>query len=109
MFPLLLVQKGYACSAACECDAEKQTVYHVVLQCPIHRPPHGLHGLAVLDDENRMAVQHLPRDLVRPSSGYEELAQKKHGMKFPLSVLWEHSCFLTCTYVGLHSESFLHV
>jgi len=20
-------------------------------QCPIHRPPHGLHGLTVLDDE----------------------------------------------------------
>jgi len=39
-----------ASSAACECGAE-QTVDHVVLQCPIHRPPHGLHGLTVLDDE----------------------------------------------------------
>jgi len=37
--------------AACECGAEEQTVDHVVLQCPIHRPPHGLHGLTVLDDE----------------------------------------------------------
>ena len=37
-------------SAACECGAEEQTVEHVVL-CPIHRPPHELHGLAVLDDE----------------------------------------------------------
>jgi len=26
-------------------------VDHVVLQCPIQRPPHGLHGLTVLDDE----------------------------------------------------------
>jgi len=26
-------------------------VDHVVLQCPIHRPPHGLHGLTVMDDE----------------------------------------------------------
>ena len=70
MFPLLLVQMGYmASSAACECGAEEQTVDHVVLQCPIHRPPHGLHGLTVLDDENRMAAQHLPRGLVRPSSG----------------------------------------
>jgi len=25
-----------------------------------------------------MAAQHLPRDLVRPSSGYEELTQKKN-------------------------------
>jgi len=35
-------------SAACECGAEEQTVNHVVLQCAIHRP---LHGLTVLDDE----------------------------------------------------------
>ena len=39
-----------ASSAACECGTE-QTVDHVVLQCPIYRPPHGLHGLMVLDDE----------------------------------------------------------
>jgi len=41
---------GMASSAACECGAEKQTVDRVVLPCPIHRPPHGLHGLTVLDD-----------------------------------------------------------
>jgi len=35
---------------ACKCGAE-QTVDHVVLHCPIHRRPHGLHGLTVLDDE----------------------------------------------------------
>jgi len=39
-----------ASSAACECGAE-QTVDHVVLQCPIHRP-HGMHVLTVLDDES---------------------------------------------------------
>ena len=49
-FPLLPVQMGMASSAACEFGAE-QTVDHVVLQCPIHRHPHGLHGLTVLDDE----------------------------------------------------------
>jgi len=38
-------------SAACECDAEEQTVGHVVLQCSIHRPPHELHGLTFPDDE----------------------------------------------------------
>ena len=42
---------GMASSAACVCGAEEQTVDHVVLQCPIHRPPRGLHGLMVLDDE----------------------------------------------------------
>jgi len=40
-----------AAFAACECDEEEQTVDHVVLQCPIHRPPHGLYGLTVLDDK----------------------------------------------------------
>jgi len=38
-------------SAACECGVEEQTVNHVVLQFSIYRPPHGLHGLTVLDDE----------------------------------------------------------
>jgi len=28
-----------------------KTVDHVVFQCPIHRPPHGLHGLTVLNNE----------------------------------------------------------
>ena len=40
-----------ASSAACECGADEQTADHVVLQCPIHRPHHGLYGLTVLDDE----------------------------------------------------------
>jgi len=38
-------------SATCECGAEEQTVDHVVLVRPIHQPPHGLHGLTVLDNE----------------------------------------------------------
>jgi len=40
-----------ASSAACECGAKEQTVDHIVLQCLIYRPSHGLHGLTVLDDE----------------------------------------------------------
>jgi len=50
-FRSCLYKWGMVPSAACECGAEEQTVDHVVLQCPIHRPPHGLHSLAVLDDE----------------------------------------------------------
>ena len=50
-FRSCLYKWGMASSAACECGAEEQTVDHVVLQCPIHRLPHGLHGLTVLDDE----------------------------------------------------------
>jgi len=49
-FHSCLYKWGMASSAACECGAE-QTVDHVVLQCPIHQLPHGLHGLTVLDDE----------------------------------------------------------
>jgi len=48
-FRSCLYESDMASSAACECGAEEQTVDHVVLQCPIHRPPHGLHGLMVLD------------------------------------------------------------
>jgi len=50
-FRSCLYKWGMASSAVCECGAEEQTVDHVVLQCPIHRPPHGLHGLTVMDDE----------------------------------------------------------
>ena len=49
-FRSCLYKWGMASSAACECGAEEQTVDHVVLQCPTHRPPHGLHGLTFLDD-----------------------------------------------------------
>jgi len=49
--PKILNKWGIVPSAACECGAEEQTVDHVVLQCPIHRFPHKLHGVTVLDDE----------------------------------------------------------
>ena len=57
---------GFLCSLWAWCRRTK-TIDHVVLQCLIHQPPHGLHDLMVLD--NWIAVQHLPQDLVRPSSG----------------------------------------
>jgi len=46
----MLVQMKYSLLCGL-CGAEEQIVDHVVLQCPILRPPHGLDGLAVLDDE----------------------------------------------------------
>jgi len=49
-FRSCLYKWGMASSEACECGTEEQTVDHVVLHCPIHRP-HGLHGLTVLDNE----------------------------------------------------------
>jgi len=50
-FRSCLQKWGVASSAACECGAEEQAVGYVVLQCPIHRPPHGLYSLTFLDDE----------------------------------------------------------
>ena len=50
-FRTCLYKWAMASSAACECGTEEQTVDHLVLQCAIHRSPHGLHGLTVLDDE----------------------------------------------------------
>jgi len=50
-FHSCLYKWGMASSAVCECGAKEQTVDDVVLQCPIHRPPHGLHSLTVLNDE----------------------------------------------------------
>jgi len=50
-FRSCLYKWSMASSAACECGAEEQTVDHVVHHFPVHRPPHGLHGLTVLDDE----------------------------------------------------------
>jgi len=44
-FCFCLHKWGMAASAACEGDAEDQIVECVVFPYPIHRPPHGLHGL----------------------------------------------------------------
>jgi len=74
-FPSCLYKWDAAPYAGRECGAEKQTVDHVILHCPIHQQPHGVHSPDSPGRcENWMAVKHLPRDLVRPSSG-EELAQ----------------------------------
>jgi len=43
-----LPSENVLCVAVCGC---RPTVDHVLLQCPIHWPPCGLHGLTVLDDE----------------------------------------------------------
>jgi len=70
-FSLLPTQMGMTPSAACECAAE-QTVHHVVLQCPIHRPPHGL---TVLDGETIEGCSTPTPRSMRPRSGLKELAQ----------------------------------
>ena len=68
-FRSCLYKWGMAPSAACECGAEDQTVDEVVLQCPIHRPPWSAWPDGSGWRDNRMAAQHLPRDLVRSSTG----------------------------------------
>ena len=44
---------GLAPSPNCECGASEQTADHVLTACPIHRTPHEVRGLTVLDDETR--------------------------------------------------------
>jgi len=63
-FRSCLHKRSMAASATCEWR-------HVFFQCPIRRPPHRSHGWW----DNPLAAQHVPRDLVQPSSGLKELAQ----------------------------------
>ena len=44
---------GLAPSPNYECGASEQTADHVLTACPIHRAPHGVRGLTVLNDETR--------------------------------------------------------
>jgi len=84
-FHSYLYKWGVSSSAACECGAEEQTVDHVVLQCPIQRPPRGLHGLTVLDDET---IERLLNTCPRSSAAkqwLEKMAQKKKNALVPPS------------------------
>ena len=31
------------------CGADQQTVNHIIMECPLYRPPNGLHGLIDVD------------------------------------------------------------
>ena len=44
---------GLAPSPNYECGTAEQTADHVLIACPIHRPPHGARDLTVLDDKTR--------------------------------------------------------
>ena len=67
---------GTAPSVACECGAEEQAVGHLVLHCPIHRPPYEVHGLTFWMTRQWNGCSEPAPYLVRPSSGLQELAQK---------------------------------
>jgi len=76
----------------------QQTVNHVVLHCPIHRPHYGVNGLTVLDDQMiAWLLNTYSRDLVWPSSRYELAQTMKKRRQFPLGhtvgllqLLWTH-------------------
>jgi len=70
-------------SAACECFAEEQTVDHVVFQCPIHRLPHGLHGLTLLDAETMEWLLNTCPTYSVAKQWFEELAHKMKKMCVP--------------------------
>ena len=85
-FRFCLYKWGMVFSAACGCDAE-QTDDHVVLQCPIHRPPHGLHGLTVLDDTIEWLLNICPV-IVRPSRPSNNWLKRN---AFGVRCLWRHN------------------
>ena len=65
-----------ASSVVCECGAEEQTVGHVVLQCPVHQPPDGLHDLTVLDDETiKWLINAFPEIQCRQAVDLSAIAQ----------------------------------
>jgi len=70
-----------AFSSACECGAEEQTVDQVLLQCPIYRTPHGLHGLMFLDDETTAWLLNTCPEIEAAKQWIkEELTQTKEEM-----------------------------
>ena len=44
---------GLAPTSKCECGTAEQTAEHIILTCPVHRAPTGIHGLTVLDVDTR--------------------------------------------------------
>ena len=40
---------GLSKSPACDCGADQQTANHIITECPLNRPPNGLHGLIDVD------------------------------------------------------------
>jgi len=81
-FRSCLYKWSMSSSAACECGAEEQTVDHVVLQCPTHRPPCGLHGLTVLDDETIEWLLNICPRSNAAKQWFEQLAQKNKNQLF---------------------------
>ena len=86
-------------SAACECGAQEQTVDHVFLQCPIHRPPHGAHDLTVRPASrggNRANVPP-PRNFQKHILRYNILLQsvchpEKYQLVAAMLTVLEYSC-----------------
>ena len=89
-----------ASSAACECHEAEQTVDHI--GTPMSNP--SISSWTAWPDgsgrwDNRVAAQHLPWDLVRPSRGCKELVQKNLLCKIRwLFCTW---CFATKIYTNL--------
>ena len=78
MFPLLFAQMGYGLLCALWVWHRRTNRWRC---CPPMSNPSSSPWTAWPDGsgrwDNRMAAQHPPRDLVQPSSGYEELSHKK--------------------------------
>ena len=58
-----MLKWGLAPSLNCECGASQQTADHVLTACPIHRAPHGVRSLTVLDDETRCWLNNITANI----------------------------------------------
>ena len=58
-----MLRWGLSTNDSCECGAE-QTADHITSgRCPIYRPPEGINGLIVLDDETRAWLENNTLDV----------------------------------------------
>jgi len=81
-FRSCLHKQGIAPSVACECGTEEQAIDHVVLHCTIHRPPHVVHGLTVLDDDTIKWLLNTRSQLALQSAKQNKALSKAHFRGF---------------------------
>jgi len=98
-FRSFLYKWGMVSSSDCKCGAEEQTVDYVILQCPIHRPPHGLHGLTVLDDETTEWLLNICPESRATKQWFEQLGQNKKKQAnlkhFEVNLQMKSACLCT--------------
>ena len=82
-----MLRWGLSTNDSCECGAEETADHITSGRCPIYRPPEGINGLIVLDDETRAWLENNALDIWVVRDG----TRKKK--------LWCHICLNGSTFV----------